>query len=358
LIGQPQQKSTVPAVIGLGWVELEEHDRGWQVKSAWEIDGRAPPLAPSDLILQVNGENAANMGALTAATLLVSAAVQEVSLQVLRQTQELEILLPVDEDSFSLSIAAFLESHGIGATLVAHRKPSARLVINDLIPGGPAEKAGLQKGDELLAVDNQSVEHLPLGKVLELLVTLHPVPVRLRVRRGDAELEIEVQRVATRQLYPDLRESPPLDFVPHKRGARAPAFTLADTSGKKVSLEDFRGRWVLINFWSTWCGPCRAEIPFLKKWSTEFVAKLTIVGLSVDDKEEDLKNFLAKEQLSYPVLLAGQLHESVPSAYNVHGIPMNVLVDPDGWVAYVDYGFRAHSRLEAKLQGLLGKEAE
>ncbi len=256
------------------------------------------------------------------------------------------MVLSLSEDNFYYS--SFLRKHGIGASLGSSREPPTGLTILSVVAGGPAEQAGLQKGDELIAVDGQEVANLPIRETIDLLVVAHAAPVRLRVRRGTLTFDVDISRVPTRRLYAPLQSA-----VHRRRGQPAPVFSLPDSQGDMVSLEQFRGPWVLLNFWATWCGPCRLEIPLLKKWATDFAGKLVVLGLNVEDNADALQDFLSDTPLPYRVLIAGQFQDKVSQAYNVRSIPLNVIVAPDGTVAYLEVGFLPLSPLESYLQSHL-----
>jgi DsbE subfamily thiol:disulfide oxidoreductase len=128
---------------------------------------------------------------------------------------------------------------------------------------------------------------------------------------------------------PDYSVVPKLQEV--KEHSEAPDFTLASPDGRKVSLKDFRGKVVFLNFWATWCEACRDEMPAMEKLYREFKGKgLEIVGVNVKDKRPDALAFLKKYQISYPIIMdpdgeAGLL-------YGAFGMPITYLIDRKGVV--------------------------
>src|ERR1700722_2307298 len=85
----------------------------------------------------------------------------------------------------------------------------------------------------------------------------------------------------------------------------APEFKLKEFSGKEVTLESSRGKVILLNFWATWCGPCRAEIPELIALQNRYKDRLQIIGLVVDDDDEkEIRSVIESERINYPVALA------------------------------------------------------
>ena len=336
--------------VNVGWAELIERERGWQVRSVLKLGNWNLELRPGDLILEVDGQDVSKVGPISIASFLGIAELREVGLVVQRKSQKLETVLSLSENPSYYS--SFLRKHAIGASLFSSREPPTGPTIHSVVAGGPAEQAGLQKGDELVAIDGQEVVNLPIRETIDLLVVAHAAPVRLRVRRGTVTFDVDVSRVPTRRLYAPLQST-----VHRRRGQPAPAFSLPDSQGDMVSLEQFRGRWVLLNFWATWCAPCRLEIPLLKKWAADFAGKLVVLGLNVEDKADALQEFLNETPLPYNVLIAGKFQDKVPQAYNVRGIPLNVIVSPDGTVAYLEVGFLPLSPLESHLQSLLAEPA-
>ncbi len=118
------------------------------------------------------------------------------------------------------------------------------------------------------------------------------------------------------------------EWAPLKTGMPAPAFTLPDINGNMVSLSDFRGKYVYIDFWATWCGPCKIEIPYLEKMSEEYKdSNIEIISISVDRDKQAWENMVADDQ---PQWL--QLHDSIllNDKYLVKYIPSFVLIDREG----------------------------
>lgn len=139
-------------------------------------------------------------------------------------------------------------------------------------------------------------------------------------------------------------------------GATAPEFAEADTSGKVVSLSSFRGKYVLIDFWASWCGPCRHENPNVVKAFNKYKSKnFTIVGVSLDRANGKAKWLAAihKDGLAWTQLSDLQFWKSkVAGMYAVRAIPQNFLIDPDGKI--IGKNLRGDD-LEEKLAKLFGK---
>jgi peroxiredoxin len=110
----------------------------------------------------------------------------------------------------------------------------------------------------------------------------------------------------------------------------APAWTLMDLDGKPVSLSDFKGKVVVLDFWATWCPPCRAEIPHFIEIQNEFKDKgVTVVGVSVDSTgPADVAKFVKDNGMNYPIVMAD---EKTAEAYGAdQGIPTTMVIDKNG----------------------------
>jgi peroxiredoxin len=111
----------------------------------------------------------------------------------------------------------------------------------------------------------------------------------------------------------------------------APAFSLPDTTGNMVKLEDFRGKYVLIDFWASWCPPCRAANPELVEVYKQFSEKnFTIVGISVDKNEESWKQAIVLDRLPWINVSSLNGWDTISEKYAVEAIPQNFLLDPQG----------------------------
>lgn len=143
---------------------------------------------------------------------------------------------------------------------------------------------------------------------------------------------------------------------PVKDAKLAPNFTLTDASGKRVSLKDFRGKVVLLNFWATWCGPCQVEIPWFVQFEKQFGSKgLAIVGVSMDeDGWKAIDPFVQKRHINYTILLG---NDSVATLYGgLDALPTTYILDREGRIAYPPHvGLVAKSEYLDEIQSLLGK---
>jgi peroxiredoxin len=115
-------------------------------------------------------------------------------------------------------------------------------------------------------------------------------------------------------------------------GDEAPAFTLPDLKGNSISLADFRGCVVVLNFWATWCPPCVEEMPSLRRFADEMQPfGVAVLGVSVDHDPEALRKFVADFRLSFPI--ARDTGQAVASRYGTSKFPETYVIDTEGRIA-------------------------
>ncbi len=139
-------------------------------------------------------------------------------------------------------------------------------------------------------------------------------------------------------------------------GDVAPVFVLPTAGGEMVALDKLRGQVVYVDFWASWCGPCRRSFPWMNEMQRKYGARgLTIVGINVDRKRADAAHFLEQTPATFTVLYdeAGV----TPAAFAVKGMPSSYLIDGEGKVVEAENGFRDDRRgpLEERIQSLLAR---
>jgi len=132
--------------------------------------------------------------------------------------------------------------------------------------------------------------------------------------------------------------------------APAPDFELSTLSGESIQLEDYRGKVVLLNFWATWCAPCRLEMPALQEHFEEHDGKLAVVAINNAENPEDVRNFVEELDLTFDVLLDPEAE--VQRLYQVRGYPTSFLVDADGVIRIQHIGLMTEGQLDSYLQEL------
>lgn len=130
-------------------------------------------------------------------------------------------------------------------------------------------------------------------------------------------------------------------------------FTMKDIDGKQVSLSSYKGKVVLLNFWATWCGPCKAEIPGFVEIQEKYKDQLVIVGFSVDDTAEKAREYAKQYKMNYPILL-GEGREDVQEAYGpIWGIPASFIISKDGRVCRKHLGIAPKAVFEKEVVALM-----
>jgi thiol-disulfide isomerase/thioredoxin len=141
----------------------------------------------------------------------------------------------------------------------------------------------------------------------------------------------------------------------------APGFTLKDTDGKTVSLADFKGKTVVIDFWATWCMPCKASFPSMQKIMKKH-PEVVFLYIATQEKQKDaldrVKSFITKNQYPFHVLMDELLENNVRefkalSAYKPEGIPAKVIIDPKGRQRFLTIGFTSDTQLMNEMEAML-----
>jgi cytochrome c biogenesis protein CcmG/thiol:disulfide interchange protein DsbE len=154
-------------------------------------------------------------------------------------------------------------------------------------------------------------------------------------------------------------------YISPLKGKPAPGFALEDLSGKKVSLGSYKGKAVLINFWATWCAPCKIETPWLIELRNQYAAQgFEVLGVSTDDIDRDDPQKLSDEKkeiarsveqmhIPYPVLIDG---DTLSKPYGgLDAMPTSFVVDRNGTVVAAQMGLTSKDDIEANIRKALGK---
>jgi peroxiredoxin len=132
------------------------------------------------------------------------------------------------------------------------------------------------------------------------------------------------------------------------------SFTLEDMNGNDVKLADHKGKVILLDFWATWCAPCKYEIPvFVELYAKYREQGLVVLGVSVDDPIEKLRPFAAEYKMNYPVLI-GRGRDDVQEAFGpVWGLPTTLLIGRNGLICKRHTGIATKEQFEREIKGLL-----
>jgi cytochrome c biogenesis protein CcmG/thiol:disulfide interchange protein DsbE len=144
-------------------------------------------------------------------------------------------------------------------------------------------------------------------------------------------------------------EACPLDAQPANLN-----FTLKDMNEKEVTLSSYKGKVILLDFWATWCGPCKVEIPgFVEMQNTYGPKGLQVIGISIDDRAEQLKPFAAEFKMNYPVL-QGLGRDDVTDALGpILGLPTTLIISREGKICAAHAGMTSRETFENHIKELL-----
>ncbi len=138
-------------------------------------------------------------------------------------------------------------------------------------------------------------------------------------------------------------------------GSKAPDFSMTSLSGQQISLTDLRGQGVLVNFWATWCYPCREEMDDLKAAYEKYKDQgIVILGIDMKEGEETVKKFIESYKITYPILIDAD--GKVGDAYNVFGIPSSFFIDRDGVIRDIILGEMNEDSINNKIEKLISME--
>ena len=145
------------------------------------------------------------------------------------------------------------------------------------------------------------------------------------------------------------------DLAPLEVGEVAPGFVLEGLDGGEVSLAGLEGKVVVLNFWASWCGPCRREMPdFQKAWEEHREQGVVFVGIAVDDTASEASKFAEQVGVTYPLAL--DTTGDVARAYRIRAVPSTYFIDREGKLATTLSGLANQGALRIFLRGQVGKE--
>ncbi len=141
---------------------------------------------------------------------------------------------------------------------------------------------------------------------------------------------------------------------PAASGNAAPDFTVTDIDGKKLTLSEYKGKVILLDFWATWCSPCRAEIPHFVEMQQKYGPQgFQVIGISMDDDAKPVKEFYQQYKMNYPVAVGDD--KLAESFGGVLGLPVNFVIDRDGRIVGKYLGATETSVFDKVVGDLLAK---
>ena len=172
--------------------------------------------------------------------------------------------------------------------------------------------------------------------------------------RQDAQAKARFEEYAKTKPEGDINRERALRFISRPELARArmaPAFTVTTMEGRRISMDELQGKVVLLDFWATWCAPCREALPHIQKVAKKFEGQpLVILSVSLDSDEQKWKEFITKYEMTWPQYLDGGFTGPVAKMFGVTAIPHTFTIDMDGVLQEEHIG---DASIEGKLKKLL-----
>jgi thiol-disulfide isomerase/thioredoxin len=326
-----------PGASGVGMLKnFRITSKGEKGDTAWAFDGKnvtrlehevktfASVAAPDGQAFPVMGANSvfptwtlrdvlsSPQAKVTAAKMLPDAKVGDVACKVVQYTVEMP--MPAQDPDEKAGTMKLVQTRHVGAEDLLPRKIESTMTYEGgpMAGGSPREFTGVYT--------NVKANTKPEKGVFALAA----VP-------GYKTVEAEPQDVGIPS-----NEAPKLKFA---AGEAAPDFVLKSPDGKEVSLASLKGKVVLLDFWATWCGPCKAAMPSIQKLHEKYEGRAVAI-LGVNTWEQGPANvaqkYMEKNKFTYGLLLQG---DGLATAYGISGIPTLVLIGPDGKIIHIGVGF-------------------
>ncbi|MFI5211639.1 MAG: TlpA family protein disulfide reductase [Ignavibacteria bacterium] len=140
--------------------------------------------------------------------------------------------------------------------------------------------------------------------------------------------------------------------------SKAPEFSAKDISGNTVTLSDLKGKVILVDFWASWCVPCKKSMPhIIELYNNRADSSFTVIAVNVDEERSKIEEFANSISTQFPFPVIFDKDSKLPSLYNVEGMPTTIIIDKEGLIRFKETGFTNDTRekMDSKVRELLSK---
>lgn len=192
--------------------------------------------------------------------------------------------------------------------------------------------------------------NFPIWLVVFIILLGSLLAYNILSQKSDTLLNSQ-QSAQSKTSEPTAPQTQQSDTVDKSQVQTAPNFTLTDLNGKTVSLSDYKGKNIYINFWASWCGPCRLEMPDIEKIYQAYKDKeLIILAVNIGESKDKVKAFMNVNELNFPVLL--DTEGKAAKIYKVSSIPVSLFINKEGVVVGKQVGLMNYNHMESYIKEL------
>jgi len=261
--------------------------------------------------------------------------------------------------TYGIQIGDWKSAEGAGRELVASAQGEQPIALAHYQLGLVFFRQGLAKHkDDLFAEAHQEFA-AALAHLSEFPAALFADGRALSYLKQDDAAKARFEQFVKLKTNDDADRGRAMRYISQPELARArmaPPFAVTTSDGKKLSLDDLQGTVVLVDFWATWCGPCRAAMPAIKKIANKFQGEpFLVLSVSLDKDEQQWQDFVAKNEMTWPQYFDGGFGGTMAKSFGVEAIPHTFTIDADGVLQDEHIGDTA---IEGKIKKLIAKAHE